>query len=473
MPSDFQKYISSVLKSLPADAAELSLRSVAVGCKNKEDGTFLAQMLEKRPLVSLELSCGFFNSEGLKAFSTALPKMKNLMSLDISVNGLGEKDAALLAEILPATKIRKLVLKGNSFEGNNASALFKVLPQTEIRSLVLGHNALGAKGTASLAEGLCGSKVKFLDMTATHLTDESASILAKALPHTFVRKLNLGTNEITASGAAELAKALPDTNIESFAVYGNAVGNGGLKALSEVLPRTKITDLNLFNCSFSDEGGKNLLIALQHPDCRVSKIHLGLFHSADGKKTESLSSLLTSMLQKAAEANKDKEKILKAERDAALNKDFEEIGASLKTAPYEKMSGFDYLMRSAHCGRLPDVMTSLAEQGRILPAEVFFRPDNRGDTLLDIVSERRQFKEFFKPEHFDSAQKLQKIWDSITPDDRKQLDAKNTVQAFQKIKNAVMGNAVKQALKNKTKKNIKAAFRTLLKQKMKNRGRRG
>lgn len=46
MSSDFQKYISSVLKSLPSDATELSLRSAAVGCKNKEDGTFLAQMLE-------------------------------------------------------------------------------------------------------------------------------------------------------------------------------------------------------------------------------------------------------------------------------------------------------------------------------------------------------------------------------------------------------------------------------------------
>ena len=49
------------------------------------------------------------------------------------------------------------------------------------------------------------------------------------------------------------------------------------------------------------------------------------------------------------------------------------------------------------------------------------------------------------------------------------MSAENLIQAWKKIKNAVMGNAVKQALKNKPKKNIKAAFRTLLKQKMKNR----
>lgn len=472
MPSDFQKYVRSLADSLPSEAEEFSLRTAPYKCLNAEDGAFLGRILEKRPIVSLELSCGFFNSEGLKGFASFLPKMKDLMTLDIAVNGLGKKDADLLAGVLPATKIRRLSLKGNALDGDGAEKLFAVLPETRLRSLSVGHNGLGEKGAARLAEGIVGSKIKTLDLAAARLADEGVAVLAEALPRSFVRKLNLGANGITAKGVCALARVLPETNLESLALYGNAVGDEGVKRLAETLPRSKITELNLFNASFSDEGAKYLLMALQAPSCRVSKLKLGLLRSANGDREPVLSSMLANMLTKAAEANGEKEKMRIAEREAERKRDFDAFEPFLKSIPVEAATDFDMLMKAAQCGRLPDVMTALADKGRVLPAEMFFRPNERGDTLLDIISERRQFSAFFKAEHFDSAQKLQRIWEEITPDDRKQPGGKNGKAAFQKIKNAVMSNAVKRALKGKGKKNIGAAFRTVLKQKFRGHGKR-
>lgn len=472
MPSDFQKYVQSLINSAPFETETFSLRSAPYKCRNADDGAFLGKLAEKRPIVSLELSCGFFNSEGLKGFSAFLPKMKDLMSLDISVNGLGEKDAELLADILPATKIRRLSLKGNALDGRRAEKLFGVLADTEIRSLAIGHNSLGKEGAEKLSEGIVGSKIKMLDLSAVRLTDAGVFVLAEALPNSFVRKLNAGTNEITAEGMRAFAEVLPATHLESLALYGNALGDEGIKFLSETLSRTKITELNLFHCSFSDEGGKRLLVALQNPSCRVSKLNVGLFSSVNDNQNAVPSSLLMNMVAKAAEANKEKEKARAVERAAEQKRDFETFGSFLKTSSVEAMEKFDVLIKAAQCGRLPDVMTALAEKGRVLPVDVFFRPNERGDTLLDIVSERRQFPALLKAEHFDSAQQLQKVWESVTPDDRKQLGGKNKNAAFQKIKNAVMSNAVKRALKGKGKKNAGAVFRTAVKRKLKGRGRR-
>lgn len=453
-PMTIREKIQSVLDKTEPSSDSVRFNLFPRDAMTEEDAVFLGEKIKDLSVSSLEISCQTLNGTGLETVAPYFPKMENLTALDLNGNdGIGAGMGAL-AKALPRTKVRDLNLCGNTLYPSAGVLLAAALPSSGIRSLNLARNELGDEGTSALASRLSGSKLESLNLRKNGLSDKGCAELAAALPKSRVKELDLSINGIGSKGAAALADALPSSFVEKLSLADCDIGNDGIKALSKALPNSKIKELDLFNCGITDDGAKHLLVALQNPACRVSKINVNAterYVCGELDTSRLISPELKNMILKAVEKNKAREdERAKAKEEASNENAPETVKAAAKnvgTAKEAVENGM--LIKAAYAGCLPEVVSSLAAKGQTPPAEAFLTPDENGCTPLSLVCEQKKLAELLTPENFKNAQDIQKLWNAVPPADKDQMDGKEGRPSFQKIKNAVMTNAVRSAMQAK------------------------
>jgi Ran GTPase-activating protein (RanGAP) involved in mRNA processing and transport len=146
---------------------------------------------------------------------------RNLITLDLSFNSLGEEGADEVGTLLRYNDtLKEIRLDGNGIADLGASC-------------VLGGLVKGDE------DGCRYSALELLSLASNGMTDESAEYLYHYLeqPGCRLRSLNLANNEITSNGAALLAERVSEANctLRTLIVEDNKIGDGGAQAFIKVL----------------------------------------------------------------------------------------------------------------------------------------------------------------------------------------------------------------------------------------------
>lgn len=453
-PLSVKDKISSVLDKTPADSDSIRFNLFPQGAMTEDDAVFLGDRIKDLKVSSLEISGNTLNGIGLETVAPYFTEIKNLTTLDLSGNDCPGAGVPALAKVLPKTKVDTLNLSGNTLYSSAGSSLGAALPATLIRSLNLSRNELGDAGLEALTGSMERSKLESLQIRMNGITDKGCEKLAASLPKSRMKELDLSSNKITAKGATVLAEAVAGTYVEKLSLANNDIGNDGAKALAKVLPNSKVKELDLFECGITDEGAKHLLIALQNPDCRVSKINVNAterYVCGELDTSRLISAELKGMILKAAENNKmredAREKAIENATKENTSQDVKAEASKIETAKEAVENGM--LIKAAYAGCLPDVVSSLAAKGQTPSAEAFLTPDENGCTPLSLVCEQKQLAQLLTADNFKNAQDVQKLWNAVPPEHKDQMDGKDGRPNLQKVKNAIMANAVRSAMQAK------------------------
>lgn len=449
LPPTPRENIESALDRAASPDSPISISVFGDNIILADDAVFLGERLAKMENRTLQFSSTTLSNEGVSALAPYLGQMKNLTELDLGSNPINSTSFTDLAAVLPLTKLSTLNVSGCELYDGAVSALAAVLPRTTITTVNAARNNFGDDGLEAMGRSLKKSKLETLYVSRTKITDKGVKAFAPHLADARLESFGAISCGLTKESAAALADALPSSSLKRLDLSENALGDEGAKALAKVLPASKLTELSLFNCGLTDEGAKHLLIALQNPSCRVTKINAGAPQRwSDGMLlTSGVSSEMTDMLKKAAENN--------AARLAAAEKDKQEkrqqssaetITQNVKTASVKEAVESGLLLKAAYAECLPDVVKDLTSRGQTPPAEAFLEADENGCTPLSLTCEQKKLAELITPEHFKNAQDVQKLWSTLSASDREQMDGKEGRPSFVKVKSTIMGNAVRAAM---------------------------
>ncbi|XP_039286528.1 uncharacterized protein LOC120351873 isoform X1 [Nilaparvata lugens] len=238
---------------------------------------YLASVLEKTKLTSLDLSNGYFcgdnahlnvsksshfsdNSLNLSGFRLCSFKIfslckqlsvVNITSLNLSNVCMNCDSMNYLSLGLAGSQIDSLDLSWNSIGWAGALHLARNLVSTKISKLTLEKNNINCKGLKYLAQGLLGSHVTSLNVSSNCIGDEGVRYLAKHLVDTQISHLYLFSNNITCRGAFYLSQVL--AQIFWLNVSSNRIGCDGVKYLAHGLRGSRMWLLNLASNLIGDE----------------------------------------------------------------------------------------------------------------------------------------------------------------------------------------------------------------------------
>jgi NLR family CARD domain-containing protein 3 len=168
-----------------------------------------------------------------------------LDELILSENDLGDKGVATLIQdgVLQNHSLRVLDLRSNGVTAEGALSLQGLLVSSRnIVSLQLGNNELGDQGVSALARGLQartrGAVLQVLDLTNNGLTSRSCVSIASMLKvNKNLINLNLSFNKIGDDGARTLGLAMEcNTTLRWLSLRRNGISNAGAKAIARMLP---------------------------------------------------------------------------------------------------------------------------------------------------------------------------------------------------------------------------------------------
>jgi hypothetical protein len=162
-------------------------------------------------LISLNIDRNNLGNEG----AVVLAKSKSLRELSIAYNKIGYVGIQALAE---NKTITSLDVSGNTIDYKSAAILAE--SQT-LRKLSLERNRIGDKGAIAFK---CNKKIQNLNLSYNGVSDLGIVELAKNLT---LLKLDLTSNKVQARGAEALAN---NANIKHLDLSINSIGNAGAKA---------------------------------------------------------------------------------------------------------------------------------------------------------------------------------------------------------------------------------------------------
>ena len=250
-----------------AIAQELRDNNTCVGLYLSENGItnvgaqYLAEIIPHSRLKELVLSSNKISNDGMRALATAM-RGSSLTALRICYQRIYEnidEGFVSIAESLKDTNLTVLDMSiWDDYVVGEASvkALCDALPESRVQELRLRRVHVGLQ---YLPVVLPQTVLTYLDLVHNSLDDEFVHLLADALPLSRLEALNLGLNLVTAVGAGHLARVLPATNIWYLNIGWNEIGDAGLQSLCEALPNSSIRRLVLHVTSVSDVGLHQLL----------------------------------------------------------------------------------------------------------------------------------------------------------------------------------------------------------------------
>ena len=184
---------------------------------------FIPSLASLKSLHTLVLSDSSMETDVVISLSKVLTALTGLHTLDISVHGYGDIDAAsesIATSLMGLSRLRSLDLSGNNIGLNYAASLaLSLIALTGLNTLKLCNNGIGPEGAASLAPSLMVlTGLHTLDLGMNSLGPVGASLLASSLEClTGLQDLDLSFNRFGPAGAASLAPSLKLlTGLHSF-----------------------------------------------------------------------------------------------------------------------------------------------------------------------------------------------------------------------------------------------------------------
>ena len=196
----------------------------------------------------------------MPAVAHVLTGNRDLSTLELARNRIGDEGARLIAQALPASdSLRTLWLTGNRVGDKGACALAEALPSlgwlgrgSSLEELWLSSNRIGDSGVRALAEALPRVPgLQKLDLRANRFGELGAVALSQALPLLYLDELYLQVHACM----HPCVQALPHFHLDALwwpcggpvlaprtgtvlALHwqGNRIGDSGACALAEALP---------------------------------------------------------------------------------------------------------------------------------------------------------------------------------------------------------------------------------------------
>lgn len=268
-----------------------------------------AVIMSNRNINTLVINKSRIDSYGVHKIMEHL-KCTSITSLDLSFNkNFGNGGAALIAEYLNGSSIKRLVLSHNNIEFDGVKCIAENLHS--ITHLALNGNKIYDKGIRCIAENLRCSSIIELELAGTGMTCTGACdlianlseettclnlstndfrmenceeliknlisskithlnlnycgigyaliLLADNIGHTSLIHLDLKFNQIDDTVAISLANNLKNSSLVRLDLSGNNIDNEGFRALITNLNNSSITYLNLNHNDQSDDINDNIL----------------------------------------------------------------------------------------------------------------------------------------------------------------------------------------------------------------------
>ena len=191
------------------------------------------------------------------------PNLGQLESLDLSFNGIGDGGVQMLANAPSLTRLKSLFLNDNRTVG---CAGMRALAQSEhvrqLRTLDVSGNDIGDEGLCRLAESATLTKLHRLRIHANRVGDAGVQALAgsELLGRMLKRdgKLDLRENSIGVAGIKTLAAAPVMALARTLDFGGNQLRDDGVLALVESDSLARVRKLVLRQNRIGDAGAKGL-----------------------------------------------------------------------------------------------------------------------------------------------------------------------------------------------------------------------
>lgn len=177
-----------------------SFQAFSLSQVNRGMPHFVQQLQKTRKLETLGLRGVQFTRPQWKQLGGALALNRSLTSLDLSMNGLTDKDLAVIAKKLPS-KLKAINLSSNQITPKGMKHLLKAMQTLpRVTCVSLSDNPLGDEEAA-----LLGGKTSLLFLERTHLTSLGVKRMApNLLRNRHLRVLSLRGNRVDEQALPEL-----------------------------------------------------------------------------------------------------------------------------------------------------------------------------------------------------------------------------------------------------------------------------
>ncbi|VVE48686.1 hypothetical protein PIN31115_04537 [Pandoraea iniqua] len=224
----------------------------------------LASALPRLPqLSSLDVSFNALDHTDMKYLAEGLRKSPQLSMLDVGHNKLGDRGVETLASVLPhLPQLRILRVGENNVERKGLSDLAQALPNlTQLSTFDLeGNRESGGSMVLKQVLDALPEQLTTLNLSDLHFGSGIAALVPSLQRFTHLSELNLSCNSIGKDGGSVLSELLPKlTQLSTLDLWGNNLGPTGIRGLIRALPELKIlTTLNVNWNNIGDNAGQEL-----------------------------------------------------------------------------------------------------------------------------------------------------------------------------------------------------------------------
>jgi hypothetical protein len=174
----------------------------------------------------------------------------SLSLLDLAFNRVTAEGVRALADAIPRSNVRNLVLHGNRLGDAGARYLADVLKNSLLEHLDIGQTGVGALGTAAIAEMLrVNLALRILLMGGSQLVGaRGLRLLCQALvENATLRKLDVNSCRVEEAGAPEWASMLLGNKaLATLVFWGNGIEEQGYEAIETALKNNRsLTELDV------------------------------------------------------------------------------------------------------------------------------------------------------------------------------------------------------------------------------------
>lgn len=222
--------------------------------------TSLARCRLMQQIEHLDLE---FNMLGVSALALLLqhayPRLKKL---NLSLNGLRDRDIAPLVRAEGICTLSHLDLSGNWIGAQGTRALAHTPNLAALEQLHLNSNDLGPLGAHELARTTTLRNLEVLSLGLNHLTPEGARALARGHLSRQLRELKLERNDLRDAGVKELVHGEILSHLQKLNLQGNDLTRRAAALFSSCEDALSLEHLNLsFNPHIGTSGALRLVNA--------------------------------------------------------------------------------------------------------------------------------------------------------------------------------------------------------------------
>ena len=188
---------------------------------------------------------------------TTIPSLKNLTSLNVWGNNIGDEGARVIASL---NNLTLLVVGGNCLSDEGAKAIASM---NNLIRLNVGNNSIGEEGARAIASM---NNLIRLNVEFNSIGDEGARAIA-ALNN--LTELNVNRNNIGEEGARAIATL---DNLTELTVGSNSIGEEGARAIASM---NNLIRLNVEFNSIGDEGARAIAALNNLTELNVNRNNIG------------------------------------------------------------------------------------------------------------------------------------------------------------------------------------------------------